>query len=71
MPAQNLRDGLEDLEWWDLLRRLVAQAQAAGVDVGKEAEALMEKVAAVGTPSGKTKAQVTITDCGQLSEPNT
>ena len=40
MPAQNLRDGLEDLEWWDLLRRLVAQAQAAGVDVGKEAEAL-------------------------------
>ena len=40
MPAQNLRDGLEDLEWWDLLRRLVAQAQAAGVDVSKEAEAL-------------------------------
>ena len=37
----------------------------------EEAEALMEKVAAVGTPSGKTKAQVTITDCGQLSEPNT
>jgi hypothetical protein len=38
--VQNLRDGLEDLEWWDLLRRLVTRAKAAGVDVAQEAEAL-------------------------------
>ena len=36
-----------------------------------EVEALMERIAAVGTPSGKTKAHVTVVDCGQLAEPYT
>lgn len=44
-----------------------------GVDQSNvgEVEAVMERIAAVGTPSGKTKAHVTIIDCGQLAEPYT
>ena len=37
----------------------------------EEVEALMGRIAAVGTPSGKTKAPVVIMDCGQLAEPYT
>ena len=62
---------LQQLDGKHVVFGVVRGATAETGDRAEEVEELMDRIHSAGTPSGGTKAHVTIADCGQLAEANT